>query len=95
MGAAFAVAAIGWAAVSTLAVRTRLLPDTNLAVYSVALVPLFLLFSGFTFFLGEPSSAQCSGGGAGKSDGMKEGTTFIVLAASVSPWSEHRAGLRD
>lgn len=52
IGAAFALAAITWAKGSAVAVRAHLLPDTPLPVYSVALVPLFLLFGAFVFFLG-------------------------------------------
>lgn len=52
IGIAFALATVGWAAGYELAVRNRLLPDTELPGYMVGLLPLFGLVSGLIFFLG-------------------------------------------
>lgn len=52
IGVAFALGTIGWAVAYGVAVRYRLLHDTELAGYPVGLIPLFGLLSGFVFFLG-------------------------------------------
>jgi len=49
---ALALAAIAWAMGSTLAVRRRFLPDTELSAYAVGLLPILMLVGGLTFFLG-------------------------------------------
>ena len=60
IGAAYALAAVAWAGGCAVAVRSHLLPDIALPVYSVGVVPLFLLFGAFVFFFGRAIFPRCS-----------------------------------
>lgn len=52
IGVAFALGTVGWAAAYEMAIRGHVIPDTSLPGYSLGLIPLFGLLSGFVFFLG-------------------------------------------